>query len=90
MVDAKVPKKVLQAEKLFQENQERARVYKNIERVTRQPLPPHKERFFNIVSTQAYVQFYNAEQKFKDAYRKLSDAHKRMLADRTREKHGQA
>ena len=84
MTATKLPKKVVAAKELYDRNQTLARTYKQIERVVRQPLPPHKERYFNVVSAQAYVKFYNAEQAFKNAYQKLSQGHKRLLADLVR------
>ena len=85
MPNSKLPKKVTAAKKLYDRNQALARAYKQIERVVRQPLPPHKERYFNVVSAQIYVKFYNAEQSFKAAHQKLSQGHKRLLADLVRE-----
>lgn len=82
MVEEKVSKKVLKAEKARQDLINANRILRSQRIIANSSLPKHKQKKFDDLATQAMVKQFNAEQAFEASVRKLSNEEKFVLARR--------
>ena len=77
----KVPKKVLTAKALYEEQMLKIRQYNRITKIADSALPKHKRRRWDEIVARGWVRATQAESKFSQAFKKLKEGERRLLID---------
>lgn len=77
----KIPKKVLTAKELYEEQMLRIRQYNVVTKISESALPKHKRKRWDDIVARGWVRATQAESKFSQAFKKLKEGERRLLID---------
>lgn len=77
----KIPKKVLTAKELYEEQMLRIRQYNAVTKIADSALPKHKRKRWDDIVAKGWVKATQAESKFSQAFKKLKEGERRILID---------
>lgn len=77
----KVPKKVLDAKALYDEQMLKIRQYNRVTKIADSALPKHKRARWDEIVARGWVRATQAESKFSQAFKKLKEGERRILID---------
>ncbi|MFA5937475.1 MAG: hypothetical protein WC822_06395 [Candidatus Paceibacterota bacterium] len=77
----KIPKKVLSAKALYEQQMKSIRSYNVLTKIADSALPKHKRARWDEIVARGWVKATQAESKFSQAFKKLAEGERRLLID---------